>query len=355
MTQIVKATLPRGPNGEKDPNDWRDRPDIFREAIQAKPTDPLAWTKKFTLTEEEIAEIADPEWVFPNLIIRGHLIVIPAEPNAGKTTIMEWICSQISCDFRVIYVNADISGADAKEAYRRSVAGGYELLTPDMLTGKSMDDIVANLKSLNEAGGDFSDTVMVFDTLKKMTSVIHKDKAKSLYQVLRGLSAKGMTIVLLAHTNKYKDSDGKPVFEGTGDLRSDVDEMIYLIPQKNDDGSLIVSTEPDKKRGHFIPITFEISPEREVRLRDYVDTAAEAKAQDQYHKDADDIAVITDVIRQGHQKQADIVKACKGEIGKNRVVSILKRYRHDRRFPHWKEERAMANNMRLYYPLERAK
>ena len=46
--------------------------------------------------------------------------------------------------------------------------------------------------------------------------------------------------------------NGKPIYEGTGDLRSDVDELIYFIPEKHEDGSMTVSTDPDKTRGKFI-------------------------------------------------------------------------------------------------------
>ena len=55
----------------------------------------------------------------------------------------------------------------------------------------------------------FSGQVFIFDTLKKMTDVINKRAAKDLLATLRGLSTKGMTIILLAHTNKYKGADHK--------------------------------------------------------------------------------------------------------------------------------------------------
>ena len=95
----------------------------------------------------------------------------------------------------------------------------------------------------------------------------------------------GMTIVLLAHTNKYNDADGKPIFEGTGDLRTDVDKMIYFIPQFHSDKSMTVSTVPDKVRGSFQPITFSISANREVIPEDdYVDTITANKVKAQREK-----------------------------------------------------------------------
>jgi len=168
---------------------------------------------------------------------------------------------------------------------------------------------------------------MVFDTLKKMVDVINKGKARELYKTLRGLSAKGMTIVLLAHTNKHKGDDGKPIFEGTGDLRADVDEMIYLIPLKNDDGSMTVTTAPDKVRGNFQPITFEISPDRQVKQIDYVDVAKERQYEARREADADDIQVIDRILRTGAKNQSEIITACKEEdLSRRRVLNLLKRY-----------------------------
>ena len=142
-----------------------------------------------------------------------------------------------------------------------------------------MEDVLRNLRSMAERKDDYSGIIFIFDTLKKMTDVINKKRSKELYLLLRSLSAKGMTIILLAHTNKYNDTEGKPIYEGTGDLRSDVDEMIYFIPEKHPDGSMTVSTDPDKKRGNFQPITFEIDPDRNVTQTDYVDVASKIKAE----------------------------------------------------------------------------
>ena len=75
----------------------------------------LDWTQEFELSKEEADAIADPEWIIPNLIISGHIVLIPAEPNGGKTTIMFHLAGQmVSEGYNVFYVNSDISGGDAK-------------------------------------------------------------------------------------------------------------------------------------------------------------------------------------------------------------------------------------------------
>lgn len=294
-----------------------------------KPKADMSWIKGFTVTKEEVEEMSNPDWVYENLIIQGHMLVIPAPANGGKTTILQYICAQISGRYSVYYVNADISGGDAKWAHAHAEKYGYTLMLPDMKAGLSMDDVVSQLNLMNQNDADYSAIVFVFDTLKKMTDVIAKSKSKNLYKTLRGLSAKGMTLVLLGHTNKYKDADGRYVFESTGDLRTDVDEMIYMIPKKNDDGSMTVSTDPDKVRGTFEPITFEISADREVTALDtFIDVAAIKKTENQREKDETVIEAITEALEAGKYKQIEIVGHCNEhhKIGWRSLERVLKRY-----------------------------
>lgn len=324
----------------------------FEKSIR-KPS-PFSWTDDFTITDEEAEMIADPDWVFPNMLIQGHVAAFPAPPNGGKTTIFTWIAGQIARDYDVYYVNADISGGDAKAMQTLSKKLGFKLLLPDMKAGLSMLDVVKSLEIMNQQAHDLSSSVFIFDTLKKMTNVIHKDKASSLLKTLRGLSAKGMTIALLAHTNKYNDAEGKPIFEGVGDLRADSDEMIYLIPQKNPDGSMTVSTEPDKVRGKFSPVTFTISPDRQVSIADrYIDVANENRMRKQLEEDEPVIQAINEAIDSERFKQTEIIQHCKaiGVASKRSVLAVLKRYT---RKPHqlWKQERGLQHNAIQYFRID---
>ncbi|MCG7868384.1 MAG: AAA family ATPase [Candidatus Thiodiazotropha taylori] len=306
-----------------------DLEDIKNVIALVEPKSNLDWTKGFTMTIEEAEQIETPEFIIPNLIIQGHVVSIVAEPNGGKTTLMLHMAGRMSqAGHRVIYVNADVSAGDAKSMVTQAHMEGFELLLPDMKAGSGMADVVAHLKKMNAEGGDFSRVVFIFDTLKKMVDVIQKSQAKDLYTLLRGLSSKGMTIILLAHTNKYKGTDGKPVFEGTGDLRSDVDELIYLIPQKHSDGSMTISTEPDKVRGKLEPMTFTITSNRVVIQEDqYIDVAAQNAFMKQYQEDLDVIEVINRVLHSGLCKQIEIRKAAKEQGVSDRVTRrVLKTY-----------------------------
>lgn len=319
----------------------------------------LSWTEDFTLSNDEAEKISDPHWIYENLVIQGHVIVIVAEPNGGKTTLLFHIAGVMACsEYQVYYINSDVSGGDAKSMVFEAKAQGFTLMLPDM-AGSSMDEVINNLVKMNEAGGDFSNQVFIFDTLKKMTDVINKSRSKELYQLLRSLSAKGMTIILLAHTNKYKDSDGNPVFEGTGDLRSDVDELIYLIPEKQPDGSLIVSTKPDKVRGAFKPVSFVISPDRYVKpLERYVDTALSTKEKLQTEKDDTVIDLIFAAIKSGKLKQHEITNYCsQNGISRRSSEPVLRRYMQGNTSnykPLWLREKAFENNAWHYQLIEQS-
>jgi hypothetical protein len=311
----------------------------------------LNWTECMVLKKEEVEMIADPEWIYENLIVRGHLMALVAEPNGGKTAIMEYIAGYMTDDYRVFYVNADISGGDAKNAWACAEQNGYTLMTPDMKAGMSMDTVVGKLESMNKVEANYSDIVFIFDTLKKMTDVINKSRAKGLYMTLRGLTAKGMTIILLAHTNKYPDADGNPIYEGTADLRSDVDELIYLIPKENPDGLLTVSTLPDKVRATFEPITFTITTDRQVsQNKEFVDVQSMNQEADQRAKDETIIEAVTQAIQDGKHKQVDIVEHCRNVCGCGRrtTENVLTRYtRPDAQL--WRREKAFQNNAWKYY------
>jgi hypothetical protein len=88
---------------------------------------------------------------------------------------------------------------------------------------------VPNLRQISLTNSDLSKSVIVLDTLKKFGDMMNKSKSKLFNSLLRTLTTKGITVVCLAHTNKHDDKDGKPIFEGTGDLRNDFDELIKLF------------------------------------------------------------------------------------------------------------------------------
>lgn len=334
---------------------------VPKDRITAEPvkaSSSLDWIKDFEMTKEEIDAISDPSWVIPNFIPEGHIAAIAAPPGAGKTTILFHLCKSLTDTHEVVYVHADTNPSDAKEYYLQAENAGVTYLTPDMKVGLSMSDVVKNLEQLAASDADLTGHFWVFDTLKKMVDVIQKQNLKKLLQTMRKLSSRGMTIVLLSHTNKHKDNEGKVIFEGTADLKSDVDELIYLDPLKQPDGKLVVSTRPDKVRADITPLTFEIDAQRQVTQRDeFIDVPSLVADEFKREKDDQIIKAITEALNQSKHKQVEIIAHCNeiSGIGQHRVRAVLKRYSANGPDQQWNAEKQTQNNTWRYTLLNSSK
>ncbi len=347
---IAQPVTPEG----NDAADWQDNPEAvetFKASIEAA-TQPLnaddligKLLGGLTVSEADAEKFCDPDWVYENLIIEGHITVIAAQPNGGKTTLL-WNLSPVMVQrgYQVTYINSDISGSDAKSLIPQSRDWGIELLLPDMGQALGMGYVVSALQEMAQAGVRFDKRVFIFDTLKKMTPPNDKGATRELFKTLRALSAQGMTLVLLAHTLKYPGDDGLPVFEGVGDIKSDADNLLYLIPA-DDPGGKIISTYPDKVRGQFERVSFRINADRTVTpLRAHIDLKARKAAEAAYESDREEIEEIHEALRQGALVQSDVVKAV--SMGRNKALKLLRRYRGKQ----WRED-TKDNNSKWYQSL----
>ena len=354
----IKYTQPHGEWGN-DAADWQGSDEALRDAIHEQINnkhhgDAFDWAEDFVLTEAEVQELAAPCWAYENLLPQGHIVVLCAPPNGGKTTIMLFVSAELAAvGYEVIYINADVSGSDAKEMHLYAQEHGFRMLFPDMKVGRNVQQIMDKLRQMSESDTGLSEYVLVIDTLKKITDLLDKKLQKELYALLRRLTGRGLTICLNSHTNKYNGPDGKPVFEGTNEVRSESDDLLYLVAEEID-GELIVSTLPDKKRAGFKPITFCIDAERNVSRRDqYVDVLTVGQQRRQYEEDMDRIAQIEEVLSSGPKNQAEVVDALKGRVNHKTVRRVLRAYgRPDSYRWHWETSKAIARNV-LRYSLRR--
>ncbi len=282
------------------------------------------------VTYEMVQEIEAAKFAWQNLIVQGHMVVICAKPNGGKTTLMVHAASEMAkAGYDVMYINADAAGSEIREYAEHAYDFGYRLINPDITNG-SAEKVINELKTISQKNDDFSRVVIILDTLKKFAELMQKTKAKELFSLFRKLTAKGMTIICLAHTNKYDDADGKPVFEGVGDVRSDFDELIYLIPAKNSDGSITISTCIDKNRSTASNKSFRINVDREVEvLPDHIDTLALSKYHHDLENDADVISFILENIKYQSKSVTDLYALAQDQktgFSRKRIDTVAKRY-----------------------------
>jgi hypothetical protein len=234
--------------------------------------DPFSALNAMEITAETVKHIEESQYVYKKLFIQSHMSLFCSDAGVGKTTIMNFCCAEmVKNGYKVLYINVDASATDMKFYQRHAEQYGYKLFNPD-LVGKSNQDIINWLINVGDGEATFFKTIVVLDTLKKFCDVMDKRVIKEFNKILRKCTLKGMTIVCCAHTNKFKDSDGNPIYEGTADLRNDFDELLYLTKEINPDGSsnVLCSAEKGKSRGVIEDTSFHITREREVLLnKDY--------------------------------------------------------------------------------------
>ncbi len=260
-----------------------------------------------TLREEDVKKMAEAEFLIPDMIVRGHVAAYVAPGNGGKTTIFIYLCEQlVKLGLEVFYINVDGSPGDLKRHFAHSAIHGYRVIAPDARDGKSPADVLGKLREMAKSNADLANQVFIFDTLKKFVDVIDKRMAKELYQLFRNLTVKGATICLLGHTNKYNDAEGNAIYEGTADLRNDLDELIYLDVYKNEaNNTLEVTTRPDKVRAEFSPKSYVI----DLSDRSVTEPAGVIKILTKVDRDILDI--IKEAIIAGNHSQKDIINHVK--------------------------------------------
>lgn len=283
-------------------------------------------------TNEMMEKIEQARFIWKRLFVSGHMIMICSEANGGKTSILIQAAADIAANgLDVWYVNLDASAADLKSYHDHAQSNRYRLVAPDMHQGKSVEDVKKILEEIAATDEDLSNLVLILDTLKKFNDMMNKTNSSGFFALLRRLTARGVTIIALAHTNKHKDRDDKPVFEGTGDLRNDCDELIYLNPVHNDDGSITVSTDVNKSRAKLQNISFSIDSNRNViELDSFVDTKFQANQRKQREEDEPVIAFIQNkLLAIGASTLTQLKEHADHEgqkLSRQRLEQVLERY-----------------------------
>lgn len=279
------------------------------------------------LRQEDVDAMDEAEIIFPEMIVKGHVQAYVSPANGGKTTIMTYACEKLAADdFDVFYINVDGSPGDLKRHHAHAKRHGYKVLAPDARKGGSIQSVHSKLQKLAIGTAALGNTILIFDTLKKFVQVIEKAKAAAFFKLTRALSVKGATVILLGHTNKHAGEDGLPVFEGTADLRNDVDELIYLDCYKNEpEGVLEVTTRPDKVRADLKPKTFTIDLKngRKVTELGYTKNIV---AKEKRHV----LELFKDAIRSGLQSQKELLEYAepKTSEGKQKLRTWLIEFTH---------------------------
>jgi archaellum biogenesis ATPase FlaH len=228
--------------------------------------------KVFEVTEDYVNGLGKEKWLFPNLIIASHLVVIIALAGGGKTTIFfnYVVPYMVNQGAKVFYIDADNPASEHKKMKTFVDEIGFTLLNPNVIVGRGVDTFRQTLTEMVNSGTDLSGHVFIFDTLKKFTDLMSKSDVKDFLTLCRTMNNRGATCIFLAHANKFRDKNENLIPEGVGDVKNDVDDLIFFERVKKP-GGIDVTTLVDvdkgaKTRGIFQPISFHIDTERKVSM-----------------------------------------------------------------------------------------
>ncbi len=241
------------------------------EPSASQKINPVQLLEAFAVSKEYAGRLGKEEFLIPNLLIKGHILVVVAQPGGGKTAFffrhVAPLLSEKGC--KVFYLDCDSPVSDHPQMLEIAERHGFRFLNPDANVGTSIDGLKNTLQQIADGDSDLDGFVFILDTLKKFANLMQKDDVKNFFKLCRKLTARGATVVLLAHANKYRSAEGHLIPEGTGDVRNDSDDLIIFERVKNANDGIDVTTvvDPDrnaKTRGIFHPFSFHISPEREI-------------------------------------------------------------------------------------------
>jgi len=197
-------------------------------------------------------------FVLGEIAILGQLTALYAKPNSGKTLLtihllIEAIKAGNIKGEDCYYINADDTYRGLVTKLELAERYGFKMIAPGF---KSFDtaafgEYLTGLIEQEEAHGK----IIILDTLKKFTDIMDKKLSSKFGRMMREFVSKGGTIIMLAHTNKNRDSNGKVIFSGTSDIVDDVD-CAYLLDVSEDKSDITEKTvifENIKSRGAVAP------------------------------------------------------------------------------------------------------
>ena len=306
-------------------------------ALAAADFDCVSWFSGLMPTEAEADQYAAPDWIIPNMVINGHIIVIVGWYNSGKTAIFMHLAKLMADKgYHVQYINADIGQGDAKYELKLAREGKFDLVLPS-IKGVSMVQVLKGLHRLADSNKDLSKLVYIIDTMKKLVAVMGKNETRAAFDLFRRLQGLGATIILLGHANKFLDADGKLIPEGVGDVLNDPDDCLFFYHQKYaDQHKQVITTAIEKSRGHFEQITYTLhfdvaQKTRSLELDDACDLTIidnfRKKSQQEDRADANGEAVIAikAAITAGiHKHNAIVDYGVSMRVTVNKMRTVLK-------------------------------
>ena len=250
-------------------------------------------SEKFTFSNPIIdiltAEDVEPDWVVPNLIAAGSMIVLGGEAGAGKSYISYTICLAIAAGVpalsgivpagpckRVLYFDEENSGQDRDKYLRRSFQGLGGLDVMDYA------DLLDNFLPVHfHLGGDdwidrcaefvdfWTPDLLVFDTATPCFNIQDENANAEATQAMKGIrhlmrmTDPVASALVLKHA-KVRVDGGRRMLRGAKAWQSGADGVLFQVKamgRPRNDGLNLTRLIPDKVRAYGLPQTLYITPE----------------------------------------------------------------------------------------------
>lgn len=246
ITEVVEP-IPTNPISSEA--DSTDLVPIQKPKVSPNPLDAYCLNGKSADFAEQLQ--ADT-FVLPGIALRGQSTVLFGPPNAGKTlTVIAALICAIETDLvdasDVYYINADDTLRGLTHKLNLAEEFGFNMIAPghDGFKTEKFGEIVRTLTD----SCDLNKPIIVLDTLKKFVDLMDKRASSKFWNMIRPFIAKGCTLIALAHVNKKRDNDNKPIFAGVSDTIDDSDCVYVLDVLQDNDEQRVVEFLNKKARG----------------------------------------------------------------------------------------------------------
>ena len=290
----------------------------------------------FSITGNSAAmrqQMLDDVFVLRDIALLGQWTTLYASPNTGKTLITLWLLAEALRELEidghyVFYVNADDSFKGTVEKTELAESWGFHMVTPNQ-NGFTSSEVPQMMLELAETG-DAKGVVIILDTLKKFTDLMHKRESSEFGNVSREFISAGGTLICLAHTNKHRSADGKPIYSGTSDISDDCD-CVYILDKLDGrmfEDEVAVEFVNEKNRGDVASsVSFSYSKKHGQTYAELIDSVKriddgtieelrlEAEITRKLEEEDDVIASVRSAINQAVTTKAAIVKFVADETG----------------------------------------
>lgn len=247
------------------------------------------------------SEDREPEWLIPNFILQGTMVIYAGDAGAGKSYVSYTLGLAMAAGLdalggvvptsdvpkRILYFDEENSPQDREKYLKRSWFGLCEMNKVDPFDGPHLDRVVENFWPFHFVlgGPDWKDQVlmaleqvqtcygpvhaMFFDTATPCFDIEDENNngiATQVMKDLRSVMATGdphITTIILKHAKVVTEKGGRRTIRGAKAWKSGADQLVFQVKaagRPRRDGLSLTRIEPDKSRAYGLSQPIYITP-----------------------------------------------------------------------------------------------